>query len=84
MTYLELNDGWSIGQYNLTDHVLSDVFHTGCMNGAVERPVIAKRRLGGVGTPSGELYCNRCSKKAPNEVVGMLNLCRWRHDDNET
>lgn len=74
MTHLELGDGWSIGHYDGTDH---DVYHSGCKGGALNRPCVANRIRCGVGTPSGELWCYRCSMKAPDEVVGMLHLCRW-------
>jgi len=79
-TKIDLGNGWSIGKYDDYDYDYNyDVYHSGCTDGAIERPYRARRLLGKVGTPD-DVYCNRCNMKAPDEVVGMLHLCRWNNE----
>ena len=77
MTHLELDDGWGIEQYKSKFSTWHTIIHVAC------EPRTVPTRSGIRSVIKGRI-CIHCHKRVPDEVMGMLKLCMWRQDENDT
>ena len=70
MTHLELDDGWIIERYSSVESEWHTIIHTRCEHRSIDG------RNGIRSVIKGKI-CISCHKQVPDEVLGMLRLCKW-------
>lgn len=77
---LELEDGWVIIQHDTNGVTWTSADATYLLRHRCNNKLnITEQRGFGISPVkiAGETYCPECNSYTPDEVIGLLNLCKW-------